>query len=325
VVSFLRSIAERLSRATGGPIAGNILVAAFGKHPGWKDHMEDIGLEAEMLVAAKRLIYVQGIGENIARGAWKELRQDQRLDAFRHSFVWRRQGEVVAGRMWSSQDGSGRKCYPMIVCAYGRGLSIHWVFRCILPRFETLEAECRLSRTAVEVRARLHAFQNDLRRLAKGEEQATRLPQISFAEAFASIVALLGLSSSDEGLMRILYHLDRELGGFVTGRDAKAEPVSRAFLRVPAPVGQGTEAAALWLRFLSAGVSESTHTFVFMPHGETCVDLIVGEPTENELYCLRATPQAVRLTSDIPYNIDRVFMERAKSMFAGHGSASRGS
>jgi len=37
-----------------------IFLAAFGKHPGWNDHMDDVGLETESLVAAKTRLYVDG-------------------------------------------------------------------------------------------------------------------------------------------------------------------------------------------------------------------------------------------------------------------------
>ena len=45
-------------------------LAAFGKHPGWDDHVEDLGLETESLNLAKTLLYVNGIGGQIDSGAW---------------------------------------------------------------------------------------------------------------------------------------------------------------------------------------------------------------------------------------------------------------
>ena len=39
-----------------------VALAAFGKHPGWDDHVEDLGLETQSLNLAKTVLYVDGIG-----------------------------------------------------------------------------------------------------------------------------------------------------------------------------------------------------------------------------------------------------------------------
>jgi len=38
-----------------------VALAAFGKHPGWDDHVEDLGLETESLNLAKTVLYIDGI------------------------------------------------------------------------------------------------------------------------------------------------------------------------------------------------------------------------------------------------------------------------
>src|SRR5260370_12574366 len=52
-------------RKLGTSSARQIFLGAFGKHPGWDDHVEDLGLETESLIYAKTLLYVQGIGAQI--------------------------------------------------------------------------------------------------------------------------------------------------------------------------------------------------------------------------------------------------------------------
>ena len=55
------------------PPAGDgpqVCLGAFGKHPGWDDHMDDLGLETESLLQAKHLLYVQGIGQHINSGVF---------------------------------------------------------------------------------------------------------------------------------------------------------------------------------------------------------------------------------------------------------------
>ena len=56
-----------------------IFLGAFGKHPGWDDHVEDLGLETGSLVTANTLFYVQCIGGESDAGAWEKLEDSPRL------------------------------------------------------------------------------------------------------------------------------------------------------------------------------------------------------------------------------------------------------
>jgi len=38
-----------------------LYLGAFGKHPGWDDHIEDIGIDTDCLINIKRMMYFQGI------------------------------------------------------------------------------------------------------------------------------------------------------------------------------------------------------------------------------------------------------------------------
>src|SRR6267142_2546677 len=82
-----------------------VALAAFGKHPGWDDHVEDLGLEPASLNLAKTVLYVNGIGGQIDSGAWEKSDPAQQLPDFRHLFVWQRSGQILIGRLWSSSDG----------------------------------------------------------------------------------------------------------------------------------------------------------------------------------------------------------------------------
>ncbi|MCJ7729252.1 MAG: hypothetical protein MUO27_05180, partial [Sedimentisphaerales bacterium] len=140
--SILKKIVERFNARGQEAASERVFVAAFGKHPGWDDHIDDIGLETDILVAVKRILYVQGIGGNIDSGNWEKLQEDQRLEGFRHLFVWRMDDYLVVGRMWSSRDGKGRTSYPMVVCVQCRQLPLEWVFENILPSLESIEKIC---------------------------------------------------------------------------------------------------------------------------------------------------------------------------------------
>ena len=100
-----------------------INLAAFGKHPGWDDHIPGIGLETEGLANLKQLLYVTGIGGQIDSGGWEKLEAGKRLEGFDHTFLWQRQGQLLLGRLWSSTDRKGRAKYPMVICVESQGIS----------------------------------------------------------------------------------------------------------------------------------------------------------------------------------------------------------
>src|SRR2546425_1786022 len=50
-----------------------VTLAAFGKHPGWDDHLPGLGLETELLVQIKQVFYVRGIGGQIDSAAWERI------------------------------------------------------------------------------------------------------------------------------------------------------------------------------------------------------------------------------------------------------------
>src|SRR5262249_35748729 len=119
---FLADDASRLPAQNGRYLA----LGVFGKHPGWDDHIEDLGLETETLNLAKRVLYIEGVGGQIDAGAWEKLDPAQRTDGFNHVFLWQRGGQFLLGRMWSSSDGKGRTRYPMVLCAHCIGASLGW-------------------------------------------------------------------------------------------------------------------------------------------------------------------------------------------------------
>src|SRR4051812_43369901 len=119
MATLFKSLAKML---TGGGAAPQVNLAAFGKHPGWNDHIDDLGLDTSQLVNAKQLLYSQGINQNIDAAAWEKLDPDQRIDGFAHDFLWHMPGSLIAGRLWSSVDGKGRDKYPLVLCLQSQGL-----------------------------------------------------------------------------------------------------------------------------------------------------------------------------------------------------------
>ena len=150
-------------------------LAAFGKHPGWDDHMDDLGLETESLLTLKRSLYLQGIAGNISAGTWERMDEAARLPGFNLRFHWQRDGQYLLGKMWSSRDGKGRGHFPMIVCAHVIGLPMADVAE-ISACLDHVETQCADTQSAASVRSILtetHEYQRNLpERVERTEESA---------------------------------------------------------------------------------------------------------------------------------------------------------
>ena len=136
-----------------------LALGAFGKHPGWNDHLEDLGLDTEALLAARQLLYVQGIGGAIDSGDWNNAgaasatppEPGELSDAvpdFGHLFFWFSRPDFLAGRLWASCDGKGRDRYPMVVCAHAAHLEPDITAARIVAALESLREACRATETA---------------------------------------------------------------------------------------------------------------------------------------------------------------------------------
>src|SRR4051812_36453649 len=137
--------------ATSSRDSVRVHVAAFGKHPGWDDHIEEIGLDSSLLVNAKRVLYTECLGGNIDSGVWEKLDADKQLP-FGHNFYWRTNEGLLIGRLWASKDGKGRTKYPMVVCAHIEGVPDGWAIAQVLPRLAAVEEKCSQTASAELVR-----------------------------------------------------------------------------------------------------------------------------------------------------------------------------
>jgi hypothetical protein len=289
-----------------------IFVAAFGKHPGWDDHIDDIGLETDAFVAVKRMLYVQGIGGNVDSGSWDKLTNDQLAEEFGHVFFWYIDGNLIVGRMWSSQDGKGRKSYPFVVCVQCWQLPIRWVFKNVLPQLERIEGTCAATTLASDVRTGIHSARQELRQLA---QQCETLPDsiVVYPDALARLAERPEMGPNQEGLFRTLYHIDREVGRH-RANSASSMALRSTSLRIPASPDTMLENILLWSSFLLDRFGKNTPVLVLMPLRNDWMDIIIGEPTELQLYCLRASLKVIPLTNSIPYNIDSEFIDQANKL-----------
>jgi len=306
--------------APGG--AAFVALGAFGKHPGWDDHIEDLGLETESLLLAKKLFYVEGVGGQIDTGGWEKLKEEHRLPGFDHTFVWERAGQFLLGRMWSSSDGKGRTRYPMIVCAHCMGVPLGWALAKVLPKLRELEQACQATRSAAEVRSLLEAGRGFLRTLVAGlgGAETAGAPGPASRKEF---IASPKFGTGREGLLRVVYALQTQGAAFAPGRfnlKGDLSELRAQQLRVPLTTPFVVEGVQVWSAFFDTQVDRLVPRLWFWGENRGWLDVTFGQPTVHEFLALRAGLGAIPLTADVPYDLESSFRDatnRQLDQFAG--------
>ncbi|NQT83135.1 hypothetical protein HQ563_08935 [bacterium] len=304
-------------RKSSDEAANRVFLAVFGKHPGWDDHIEDLGLETEQLIGIKRLLYIEGISGNVDSGAWDKLPEAQRLGEFNHLFLWRTISDLVVGRMWSSMDGKGRTHYPMVVCAQCSGLPLPGVLQQVLPCLEEVKARCVNAALASAVKFVIENARRELGQLAQQIRPSTDTPGIP-GGTLAVLADRPEMGRDYVGLLRILYRIEQGMADSdASGKDTSTRVApGRLHIRVPPCADSPADTILLWLSFLLGEVDRSNPMILLLPLRESWVDIIVGEPTAKDLFCIRASLEAIPPTTDIPYTLHPGFMEQVNRRIA---------
>lgn len=316
MATFLQNLARFLGPSKADP---QLFLAAFGKHPGWNDHIDDLGLDTNELVTAKRLLYVQGINQNIDAGAWEKLEPEQRIEKFRHNFLWYMPGAgtaLITGRLWSSVDGKGRDKYPMVVCVETLELPDSFSASVAIPFLHQTQERCVAATSADAVRRTIDSDRESLRGLVKTAPAAA-----GFNPADIVRVANnpdMNPNSEGGGFHRIVYAIVRQMSNF---RPAAASS-SRSMIRRPEQIRVPTcgmhppDALLFWFRFCLTLLDPATPILLLAPDPELTdlpgaengwIDIIAGDPAPQNLFCIKAKNKTIPLTSDIPYTLDRSF------------------
>ncbi len=324
-MAFIKSLTRFLSSKP----SPRIELAAFGKHPGWNDHTDDLGLDTEALVNAKRLLYMQGISQNIDAGSWENLEAaggggggsgggggvtEGRLELFRHDFLWHMPPNVLlAGRLWSSVDGKGRDKYPMVGCVQLTDWPAPFASKVVLPFLADFQALAESATTAGRV-SEIVEIQRERLRERTGEAVPLRGLTPGDVAAVANHPDML---QGRVGFHRIVYGFASTLGDYRVAVKAGTRRTEQ--LRLPTCGMSPPDALLFWLRFALTILDMSTPLLLFAQDlGEKApwVDLIAGEPGSSNLFCIKAGTKAVPMTSDIPYTLHEQFV-RALDNFVG--------
>jgi hypothetical protein len=286
----------------GLPDAPRVYLGAFGKHPGWNDHLDDLGLVTASLIDTRRILY-SGVAHQIETAAWEKAGADKVAPGFDHAIHWRRPGESLTGLVWSSQDGKGRSLYPMIVVVQCVGQSFAWIADVVVPRLEAVAEKCRATASASAVIAALNDTQQNLRYRAPG------LGAAPLPDSALGIAAWAEYCTHEPAILqRVLHHLRGQFALFAPGCAEWCENEKQAgsrSLRLPQiPGARPAESLNAWISFLATQVDPAVPILGLLPMDRTWVDVIVGEPAPADFFVLRALPAAVPLVTDIPYQLD---------------------
>ncbi|MDI1321049.1 MAG: hypothetical protein PSW75_12780 [bacterium] len=296
--------------------APRFYLGAFGKHPGWNDHMDDLGLATASLVEARSYLY-GGIAHHIEHATWEKAAAGKVIPGFDHLIHWRRLNESLTGLIWSSQDGKGRALYPMITVAHTVTRSFSWLAGELLPALEDVRAKCRSTNSASVVKAHIQGVEQSLR---------TRLPD----KAWVSTTPGLGVpawaahfSKEPVALRRVLHHLRRNFTAFTPGAlewcQGEKQSLSRG-LRLPQiPGTKPAESLNAWISFLATQLDPAVPFFGLLRLDGNWLDVIVGEPSPADFSILRASPAEVPMVTDIPYQLDAETSAQEAGLLANLG------
>jgi hypothetical protein len=330
-MAFLKDIISRLSRgpesasdaAADSPASPKIRLAVFGKHPAWNDHIDDIGLDTDRLVAFKRAFYLQGVSANLDSGTWEGLTPAQRLNRFDHLLLQRTGSGWIIGRAVASTDGKGRGRYPLVACAQCTGVPLARIASAVAPLLEDFLARCAQTADRAQVMAILDDTHTKLDEIAApnppplpGDGDAPTAPPA--VPTLADLVACPDLGENGAKLYSVLYQAEREMKAYAPadGPPKTIVPAPAAHLRVPTCAVSAAHGARLWTELLTARLSAGAPVLAVVAVSAGWIDLLVGDTGPRDFFCLLASREMVPFTTDIPFNMDDAFLARASRLVA---------
>jgi len=292
-------------RSPKASLGSRVTLAAFGKHPGWDDHMPGIGVDTELLAHLKQALYVRGIGKQIDSGAWEKLDADKRLEGFDHTFLLVIRDAAVLGQLWSSTDRKGRSKYPMVVCLHVEGVALEILLTKARPELQRFRDACKATNSSGQVTAECGAAQERLRTLLASLPQPPSGPTPPL-ETRRRFLERREFGPDRLGLLRVMHELDNALGtsiGAPKSKPAGIMDLRPHHLRVPLCGDSRGESLLSWPAFLHCALRSTMPLLLIARGGVNWLDVIIGEAASGDFFCLQASPKALPLATDIPYEL----------------------
>jgi hypothetical protein len=261
------------------PIGTGIQLAAFGKHPAWDDHLDDIGLSTESLALTKQLLYSEGIATQLASGAWDQLERSGQAIEFDHRFVWGRDHQTIVGAIWASADRKRRTRFPLIICAQA-DLDSPPASALLLDYLAELGSLCRSAKTQEELLSAFGRAQSELSRATLPSNVGNLFSEITDLEENSILPSLVTLSAS--------------LKSKLPRGSLETTKASGSRFRLLSISSQTKDNLSFWSAYLATQCAgPSLPYLVIAASRRRWIDLIVGEPRPNDFFCLRANENAL--------------------------------
>ena len=298
----------------GAARAPLLAVSVFGKHPGWDDHMEDVGHQFPEMLTFKQLTYVRGIGGNIDSGAWAQLPDSQRLKEFNHLLIFSAEDYYILAAVSASRDGKGRSLYPLVTAVQARGYSLADLVEFVGPMILKLRDTVSAAATSAAVRSAVQASQHSLDQLTStlplADGKADR-----FLAGTQMARVLAADQSAPDAAGRIIYSLRKAVESCGRqGANGRTET-----LRLPMDGFAPWFSAKIWIASLRGVLGGNCPLMAFEyrpPTGPLLTDLIIGPAGPGQLFCLRAGSERIPLATEIPFELEAAFQQRVSDYIA---------
>lgn len=314
---FFQKFAAKMMPAAARPPL--LAVTAFGKHPGWDDHMDDAGHQFPEMLTFKHLFYVRGIGGNIDSGAWAHLPESRRLNEFNHLLIYSAEDYYILAAVSASRDGKGRSLYPLVTAVQARRYSLSDLVESVGPVVLKLRDTVRAATAVAAVRTAVQAAQLKLDQLTGTLPLADGKPD-QFLTGTKMVRALAADNPATNGAGRIIYSLQKAVEN--CGRQGATGRTET--LRLPMDGVVPWDCARIWIASLRSVLGANCPLMAIEyrpPTGPLLADLIIGPAGPGHLFCLRAGSERIPLATEIPYELDGAFQQRVSDYIAKCRSA----
>jgi len=313
----MKSLTQRLSKLVGRVTGGESSRCAwmFGKHPLRADHWQ-VGTP---LAAAARLrtVLYGGIEQSVGAGRWEQLDAAAALPGFAHLLVARLGRTMIASMISASVDRTGtRSSYPLVCSVAGESRLPR---QTLLGLAADMDRAIRAATDEDAVSAAIVAAQTALDQLtAEPETSKSGGPDWTFAE----LHRLVADPDQPDAVLRTAWAIEQRFGPAlrreVRHRETDGTLVPPIGLRFRRSGTDPIEQIAAWSVLLETIVSSEQEFWVYGPIERGWTDVVLGTPSPDEIFLLRATTEHRPTAGNVPTRgIDPLFREHIESRLRG--------
>jgi hypothetical protein len=318
--SFAKAfLVEDLRKKRGGEMlyAG---VAAVGKHPGWQDFMDRLGIETESMLMAVDLLE-KGILKNY-EAVWGERRdaedaaefERRSRTVFEFYLLWQRGSQCLVGRVWKSGDRTPtgpRSMYPMTALAHIEAAPNAAMLSAAVRILDKVREKAIATRDPVDVEQILNAARNELRGAVAAAKNSGVIPlPLEQVEQFKKQLA----GADGNGLHDIFYEFREKSLHAASQADARA-----GHLRVPAGFDDPATALFFWAEFCAAQLPQDVARLLVLAPDGRHVDIVIGKPEPVDFSFLRYYPAALPLANQIGFSVNAATRAQSEAFWPSFG------